>query len=131
MPSIHHRQTGGSVFNRRILEWLERSIGVDVHIDESGPADLKAGVWIVDSLCLQTGAALLSRRPDAKGILIAHYLKTIDPRYRASAEARRELDALSAYCAVITTSEYSGEGLQSCGYTGRIEVVRPGIDATY
>ena len=131
MPSIHHRQTGGSVFNRRILEWLGQFIDVDVHIDKSALAELQAGIWIVDSLCLQSGAALLNRRPDAKGVLIAHYLKALDPRCRASAEARTELEALSAYRAVITTSDYSRETLLSCGYTGRIEVIRPGLDAAY
>jgi glycosyltransferase involved in cell wall biosynthesis len=119
------------VFNRRILEWLGQSIDVDVHIDESPLADLKGTVWIVDSLCLHSGAALLHRRPDVAGILIAHYLKALDPRYRTSAEARTELDALSAYHAVITTSGYSSEALRSCGYAGRIEVIYPGFDATY
>ena len=131
MPSIHHRQTGGSVFNRRILELLQHSTAVALHLDESSLADLETGVLIVDSLCLQAGAALLKRRPDAKGILIAHYLKVLDPRYWASTEARMELDALRAYCAVITTSNYSGETLRSSGYTGHIEVVRPGLDGAY
>src|SRR5262249_26824699 len=107
MPSIHHRQTGGSVFNRRVLELLARSMSVDLHLNESFPADRETGVWIVDSLCLQAGAALLHRRKEAKGILLAHYLKVLDPRYWTSAEAQAELDALRAYCAVITTSNYS------------------------
>lgn len=131
MPSIHHRQTGGSVFNRRILELLAQSIDVDLHVAESSRADPETGVWIVDSLCLQAGAALLNRCPDAKGILIAHYLKVLDPRYWLSTEARTELDALRAYCAVITTSNYSGEALRNRGYTGRIEVIQPGLDVAY
>ena len=131
MPAIHQRQTGGSVFNRRILELLGPSIAVDLHFDKSSPANAEAGVWMVDSLCLQAGAALLNRRADAKGILIAHYLKVLDPRYWVSPDAQAELDALSAYCAVITTSNYSREALRNRGYKGRIEVIVPGLDAAY
>ena len=131
MPAIHHRQTGGSVFNRRILESLGQSVSVSLHVDGGSPADPEAGVWIVDSLCLDAGAALLGRRPDARGILIAHYLKVLDSRHWASDAAQTELDALRAYSAAIATSEYSAEALRRRGYTGRVEVIPPGLDAAY
>ena len=85
MPSIHDRLTGGSIYNRRILSHLAKSRQVELHLDSAGRLQLwPGGLWLVDSLCLETGAAHLAKRADASGVLIAHYLEIFDPRRRCS-----------------------------------------------
>lgn len=133
MPSIHDRLTGGSLFNRKILECIQKTAAVDLHIDGEVPdRQSKSGIWLVDSLCLRSGAAHLLRCPEATGIAIAHYLKLLDPRGHARLDkADEEVEALRAYKAVITTSKFARKRITDSGFRGRVETARPGLAASY
>ena len=132
MPSIHDRLTGGSIYNRRILTYLAKSRQVELHIDSAEDhGRWQGGLWLVDSLCLETGASHLANRADASGILIAHYLETIDPQRRGSARAGRESAALQRYSAVVTTSGFAQRALMAVGFQGPVEAIVPGLAADY
>jgi glycosyltransferase involved in cell wall biosynthesis len=133
MPLIHDRLTGGSLFNRKILDRIDKAAGVDLHLEGESLLDGQwtPGIWLVDSLCLPLGATHLVRNPSAAGIVIAHYLKLIDPRYRHSPQADAERDALRAYKAVVVTSQFARKALMENGLHGQVEVVRPGLEASY
>lgn len=133
MPLLHDRLTGGSVYNNRVLAHLRKSATVVLHLDlpEADRSQWRGGTWLVDSLCLESGAAHLSRCPDATGVLIAHYLHLLDPRYHHSARIEREYVALQHYRAVVTTSHFTQRALADKGFPGNVEVIIPGLDATY
>ena len=132
MPAIHNRLTGGSLFNRKILDCIGKTVGVDLYLDgEAVELQRESGIWLADSLCLQAGATHLLRCPQATGIVIAHYLKLLDPRHRHSQQSDAEFEALRAYRAVITTSQFAQKALVESGFRGRVEVVRPGLEASY
>jgi hypothetical protein len=133
MPPIHHALTGGSLYNNSVLAYLEKRGSVELHVP-SAAADYAAftgGLWLVDSLCLRTGAHHLKRCRDAQGVLIAHYLNVLDLAGQASSEAQAELLALQLFQAVIATSGYSRRVLIEAGYQGRVEAILPGLNATY
>jgi glycosyltransferase involved in cell wall biosynthesis len=134
MPSIHHRLTGGSLFNRKILDCIQKTAAVDLHIEgEAVDRQPEAGIWLVDSLCLHSGAAHLRRCPGATGIVIAHYLKLLDcPGVNPDPQqADAEFESLRAYKAVITTSQFARKTIIESGFRGRVETVRPGLPASY
>ena len=128
MPLIHERLTGGSVYNNQVLTHLEKSATVELYLDlpDADRSQWPGGLWLVDSLCLETGASHLSRCPDAIGVLIAHYLHLLDPRYNHSARAERECVALQRYRAVVTTSHFAQRALADRAFPGDIEVISPG-----
>jgi glycosyltransferase involved in cell wall biosynthesis len=130
MPVIHHRLTGGSLYNNRILAYLESHCEVQTHIDAGGNSlDTAGGIWVADSLCLRSFAEHSTRFKDAVGVLIAHYLQAIDPSCASS--AGEELAALNMFQAVITTSEFSRKALQQAGFQGAVRAVLPGLDSSY
>jgi len=133
MPPIHNWLTGGSLYNNRVLAHLEKSATVELHLDSGVEDNIErsGGLWLVDSLCLQTFALHLNRRSDAKGVLIAHYLKLLDPLHQHSSAAEAELAALQPFTAVITTSAFSRRVLLEAGYQGRVEAILPGLKSTY
>lgn len=133
MPLIHDRLTGGSVYNNQVLTYLGKSATVELYLDlpDADRSQWPGGLWLVDSLCLETGASHLSRCPDAIGVLIAHYLHLLDPRYNHCPRAEREFDALQCYRAVVTTSHFAQRALADRGFPGDIEVISPGLEATY
>jgi glycosyltransferase involved in cell wall biosynthesis len=141
VPDIHDQQTGGNVFNRRIIEGLRPETTVRVipwspdetpvgHLDLSG-----ANVVVVDSL--------LARHPDALRvlretrlagplILLVHYLHCIDPRSPDADTATDERATLGVVDAAIATSRFVERALRDEGLAaGRTAVVRPGLDARY
>src|ERR1051325_3775543 len=113
MPPIHNRLTGGSLYNHRVLSEIAKSSTVNLQMDqpEVDRSRWGPGIWLVDSLCLESGAAHLRQCPQAIGVLIAHYLKVVDPRHANSLEAMAELAALENYRAVITTSDFCWKAL--------------------
>jgi glycosyltransferase involved in cell wall biosynthesis len=121
MPAIHDRQTGGSIYNRRVLEYLAKRMPVQLHLETPGAAD---GLWLVDSLCLERWAG-------GTGVLIAHYLEIIDPRRRNSARAAAESAMLQRYRAVVTTSRFAERALRAAGYTGQVAAIPPGLAPEY
>ena len=133
MPLIHDRLTGGSVYNNQVLTYLGKSATVELYLDlpDADRSQWPGGLWLVDSLCLETGASHLRRCPDAVGVLIAHYLHLLDPRYSHSERAEREFVALRHYRAVVTTSHFAQRALADRGFPGDVEVISPGLEATY
>jgi len=129
MPPIHDWLTGGSLYNNRVLAHLEKSATVELHLDSAVEDNMRlpGGLWLVDSLCLQRCAL----HSDAKGVLIAHYLKLLDPLHQRSSAAEAELSALRPFTAVITTSAFSRRVLLEAGYRGRVEAILPGLKNTY
>jgi hypothetical protein len=132
MPSIHHRLTGGSIYNRRILDWLARSSEVELHLnataDHSGSP---GGLWLIDSLCIAEGAAHLATSADASGVLIAHYLEVLDPDRNHSARAVEETAMLHHYRGVVTSSRFARNALRNAGFQGVVEAIPPGLDEAY
>ena len=132
MPSIHDRLTGGSIYNRRILTYLAKSMQVELHMDSAEDRDRwPGGLWLVDSLCLEIGASHLANRADSSGVLIAHYLETIDPQRRCSARAAAQSAMLQRYSAVVTTSGFAQRALMAGGFQGAVEAIVPGLAADY
>jgi glycosyltransferase involved in cell wall biosynthesis len=141
VPDIHDQQTGGNVFNRRIIEGLRPEATVRVvpwSPDETpaGRLDLSgADVVVVDSL--------LARHPDALRalqearsagplVLLVHYLHCIDPRSPNADAAADERATLGVIDAAIATSRFVERALHDEGLAaGRTAVVRPGLDARY
>jgi glycosyltransferase involved in cell wall biosynthesis len=121
MPAIHDRQTGGSIYNRRVLEYLAKWMPVRLHLETPGAAD---GLWLVDSLCLERWAG-------GTGVLIAHYLEIIDPRQCNSARAAAESTLVRRYRAVVTTSHFAARALGAAGYTGQVAAIPPGLAPDY
>jgi glycosyltransferase involved in cell wall biosynthesis len=132
MPSIHHRLTGGSIYNRRILKWLARSGEVKLHMNATADqSELPGGLWLIDSLCLAAGAARLAKRADVAAILIAHYLEVLDSDRSHSARAREEASMLNHYAGVVTSSRFARNALRDAGFQGVIEAIPPGLDEAY
>jgi glycosyltransferase involved in cell wall biosynthesis len=132
MPSIHHRLTGGSIYNRRILEWLARSGEVQLHVNATeDDSELPGGLWLVDSLCIAAGAAHLATKADAAGVLIAHYLELLDSDRSHSARAAEESSMLHHYSGAVTSSRFARNALRNAGFQGMVEAIPPGLDEVY
>src|SRR5260370_15857590 len=133
MPAIHDRQTGGSIYNRQVLDYLAKSTPIELYLDASG-ADCNrwpGGLWLVDSLCLERGATHIAHCPRASGVLIAHYLEILDPRRKDSARATAEVTLLKRYRAVVTTSRFAQCALIAAGYEGAVVSIPPGLAPEY
>jgi glycosyltransferase involved in cell wall biosynthesis len=133
MPAIHDRQTGGSIYNRQVLEYLARSTPVQLHLDapDADCSHWPSGVWLIDSLCLERGATLLAGSPGATGVLLAHYLAILDPRRRESGRATTESAQLKRYRGIVTTSRFAECALVAAGYEGTIAAISPGLAPQY
>jgi len=141
VPDIHDLQTGGNVFNRRMVEGLRPETAVRVVSwapKETSATDLDlsgADVVVADSLLAQHPEALRSVRdehPAATLVLLVHYLHCIDPRAPATAVVADERDTLNAVDAAITTSRFVQRALVDEGLSAeRVKVVRPGLDERY
>jgi len=132
MPSIHHRLTGGSIYNRRILDWLAQSGEVELHVNALPERDeLPGGLWLVDSLCIAAGAPALAKRVDTTGVLIAHYLEILDSDRSHSARAAEESSMLRHYSGVVTSSHFARNALRDAGFKGTVEAILPGLDEAY
>ena len=147
VPDIHDLQTGGNVFNRRMVAGLrpETAVRVQTWAPDTRPAralDLPdASLIVVDSL--------LARHPDALRavqehtaatpmILVVHYLRCIDPHAPDDAQASGpggvadERAALDAVDGAVTTSRYVKRALVEEGLPAeQTQVVRPGLDGRY
>jgi glycosyltransferase involved in cell wall biosynthesis len=133
MPLIHDRPTGGSVYNRQVLGHLAESMQVELHLDSPAVDRSRwaGGLWLVDSLCLDSGAAHIEQCPDAVAVLIAHYLHVLDPRRQFSRRAAAELEMMKRYRAVVATSRFVDSALPTAGFRGEVEVIPPGLEANY
>ncbi len=141
VPDIHDLQTGGNVYNRRVVEGMRPEASVRVvawNPDEAPSPDLDltaAAVIVVDSLLAQHPDALRTvraRRPAATLVLLAHYLHCIDPHTGDPTIAASERDTLRAIDGAITTSRFTRRALMKGGVPAdRVRVVRPGLGAEY
>lgn len=140
VPDIHDRPTGGNVYNRRIIEALRRWGTVEAvpWAEDSPPPtlELPSGATIViDSLLaarLDGLDALRATHPSATMVLLAHYLRCMDPETQDMAAADVERAALRRVDGVVTTSRFAKRTLRDEGVPDyRIAVARPGLDAAY
>ncbi len=141
VPSIHDLQTGGNVFNRRIVTALRPETSVRVvpwSPDETPVSGLDvsgADVIAADSILGQHPDALHTVRkehPAATLILLVHYLHCIDPRVPDASIAADERQTLDVVDAAIATSGYVEQALGEEGLsTEQVGVVRPGLDERY
>lgn len=141
VPDIHELPTGGNVYNRRIVEAWPGQEPVEVvswDPDSSGLPDLDApdgSTIIVDSLLARSPMGLRTLReawPKATLVLMAHYLRCIDPHEEASETAAGERRALEVFDGAVTTSRFTKQALAEEGVPmGRIKVVPPGLDERY
>jgi glycosyltransferase involved in cell wall biosynthesis len=133
LPDIHQHPTGGNLFNRQMLAFLEGVATVERRVMTNG-ASLpvkRAGVTLVDSLLLAPAGDYLRDAPGPH-VLVAHYLHLFEPGRRDSPEAQRERLFLSRVDAVITTSEYCREVLLEEGFAPQqLAVVTPGLAPGY
>src|SRR5260370_1578467 len=133
MPAIHDRQTGGSIYNRQVLDYLAKSTPIELYLDAPGSDCQRGagGLWLVDSLCLERGATHIAHCPRASGVLIAHCLEILDPRRNDSARATAEVTLLKRYRAVVTTSRFAQCALIAAGYEGAVVSIPPGLAPEY
>jgi len=139
VPDIHDLQTGGNVFNRRIIEGLRPETAVRVVAwapEETPVARLNlsgADVIVVDSLLAQHPEALRTVREEHPAlILLVHYLHCLDPQASETATAADERAALEHVDAAITTSHFVRRALVDEGRSAeQVTVVRPGLDEQY
>jgi hypothetical protein len=141
VPDLHDRPTGGTVYNRRIIEALDERGPVEVVRGVPSPDAVPAAASgpettiVVDSLLVQHAGALRALHgayPEAALILLAHYLHCLDPREQSSAEADAERSLLPLFDGAVTTSRYARRALVDAGLAAAsVEVVPPGLDADY
>lgn len=141
VPDIHDLQTGGNVYNRRMVEELGPEASVRVVSEASGMdgrSDL--GLSGPDAILLDS---LLARRPDAVEavrnasptatvILLVHYLHCIDPNQSDPETVAAERRLLRAIDGAITTSRFARRAVVEEGVPAdRVKVVPPGLDERY
>lgn len=134
LPEIHPRPTGGNLFNRQVLGFLETRTTVERRVIAAGapvsPGPAPAAT-LVDSLVLAPSADLL-RATTGPRLLVAHYLHLFEPARRDSPEALRERTLLPLLDGAVTTSEYCREVLVREGVAeDRVLAVTPGLDPAY
>lgn len=141
VPDIHDLQTGGNVYNRRMIEALRPELSVRViswaPVDSPLPfLDApETGIIVVDSLLAHHPDAIWAVReahPTSTLILLAHYLHCIDPSSDDPKAATAERAALDAFDGAVTTSRFAKQVLAEEGVsTERIKVAPPGLDERY
>ena len=141
VPDIHDQQTGGNVFNRRIIAGLRPEMtarGVPWSPGETSPARLDlsgADVVVADSLFARHPEALRALREKQAApplILLVHYLHCIDPWSPDANAAADERATLGVVDAAIATSHFVRRALRDEGLAAeRTAVVRPGLDERY
>jgi len=140
VPEIHHRPTGGNIYNRRVAQEMRDRASVEViswpEETPPPPLPLPAGSsLLVDSLLvhrLDALASLRSAHPNASFVLLAHYLHCVDPNERDAPAASTERAAFRLFDGVVATSRYVKRALSNEGIrTPSLFVVPPGLDPTY
>lgn len=141
VPDIHHLQTGGNVYNRRMVEALRPETPVQIVSwipEENSIPELdlpEESVIVVDSLLARHPEALQEVRavyPAATAVLLVHYLRCIDPTTATPEVAAAERTSLEVVDGVITTGRFAQETLKDDGVPAdRVRVVPPGMDERY
>lgn len=142
VPDIHDLQTGGNIYNRRIVDGMRRDVPVEVvpwNPEEMPPLRLDLPdetVLVVDSLLTRHPDALRDLRnaySAATLVLLGHYLHCIDPGEQDTEATAAERTLLNdVFDGMVTTSRFARQALIREGVPGsRIGVVPPGLDAAY
>lgn len=131
--------TGGNVFNRKIIEAIDRlgkarvqasRVRVDRSLEDQVPDLRRFDALVVDSLLVDdrtlTGSA--SCRP----WLLVHYLHMCDPTSHHMAKRHEERKHLPSFGGYLATSHYTRNCLVKAGVSpAYIEVVYPGLDERF
>jgi len=141
VPEIHALQTGGNVYNRRMIAGMRATMSVRVRAWGTDAAsaealgETRAEVIVVDSLLTRAPRALRAlraARPTATLVLLAHYLACVDPHATDAAVAAAERAALAELDAAITPSQYVRQALLDERFAAeQVRVVPPGLHARY
>ncbi len=141
VPDIHDLQTGGNVYNRRVVAGIRPEASVRVVAwtpDEGEPLDPDlptTDAIVIDSLLAQHPASLQAvaeAQPSATTILMVHYLHCIDPHEADTEAATDERKALRIVDGAITTSCFTRRALVEEGLPAdRVRVARPGLGEQY
>lgn len=141
VPDIHDLQTGGNVYNRRMVEEMrpERSVRVVAWAPADSPLPLlnapETDVIVVDSLLARHPEAIQAvakAHPTATLVLLVHYLHCVDPHASDPEAAVDERASLDVVDAAITPSRFVQQALVEEGVPDeRAVVVRPGLDERY
>lgn len=134
LPEIHQRPTGGNLFNRHLLAFLETRATVERRVIADGepvPPGPAPAATLVDSLVLASSTDLWRATPGPR-VLVAHYLHLFEPARRDGPQAHRERRLLPLLDGAVTTSEYCREVLLREGLPeDRVIAVIPGLDPDY
>lgn len=141
VPDIHDLPTGGNVYNRRMVEAWPRQEAVEVVSWDPASTALPGldapddAAIVVDSLLARHPTPLRTLRdawPEAALVLLAHYLRCIDPHETESEAAAAERATLDVFDGAVTTSRFTKQALAEEGMPlQRIRVVPPGLDERY
>lgn len=128
VPGIHGRPTGGNLFNRYVLAYLETVTEVERRVVGQA-AELRGEPTLVDSLLLAAGEP----PEDAdRGVLVAHYLQLFEARNADSPAAARERRWLTGLGGAIATSVFCRDLLVAAGVAPeRAVAVTPGLDPSF
>jgi len=141
VPDIRDVPTGGNVYNRRVMAEMEAPVeAVSWSVEEvpQGPFDFsdrlrdEGGVVVVDSLLVRHGEALRAVRaahPEARLVLLTHYLHCVDPTASDPGAAEAERAVLSLFDGAVTPSAHVRDALCAEGMVPETVVaVPPGLD---
>ena len=141
VPDIHDLQTGGNVFNRRMVAGLrpETTVRVKTWAPDTRPAPMPAlqdaRLIVVDSLLARHPGALRAVQEHTAAtplILLVHYLRCIDPHAPDTDGAADERATLNVMDGAVTTSRYVKQALVGEGPPAeQVRVVRPGLSERY
>lgn len=141
VPDIHDLQTGGNVFNRRMVAGLrpETTVRAKTWAPDTRPApDLNlpdAELVVVDSLLARHPdvlRAVQEHTAETPMILLVHYLRCIDPHAPDASGVAEERATLDVVDGAVATSRYVKQALVDEGSSAeRVQVVRPGLDERY
>lgn len=135
------RLTGGYLYNRHVLEGLNRAripvaaiVLTESHIRPAGHELIRAlqetqpRLIILDSIALMPGARV-TRPPDVKLLALMHMLPSalVPPSGRGALEVA-ERKVLPSAGAIVTASRDLARRLEERGIQQRIEVIPPGRD---
>lgn len=138
VPEICDLQTGGNVYNRRMAEELAsgddsiRTLSWDTAERPSPPAEIpEEALIVIDSLLPRRSGPirrLREARPEARLVLLVHYLRAMDPTAEAPSAAQAEREALRVVDGAVAPSRYAREALLEEGMDpGRVAVAPPGL----
>lgn len=143
LPSIHERPTGGNLYNRKLIEALEKEADVRIivwkdawsSLPESMADQVAASDGVIfDSLLLDKLGGLKNSRPAWRSMwfMLVHYLALCDPAN--SDQERKDLERrlLDQFDGIITTSQFARQKIEEAGIAPElVTCVYPGLADIY